>query len=76
MQRLIILLGHPTYSLSVVLLHCWFPAGLGVISRRPEWAAARVADGALLLLLVVTGLVTPFFIRRLFLRRRRFDWVA
>jgi len=67
MQRLIILLGHPTYSLSVVLFALLVSSGIGSYFTKSVEGRAGEAIGrrmvVLLGLLVVTGMVTPFFIR-------------
>ena len=68
MQRLIILLGHPTYSLSVVLFALLVSSGIGsYMTKGVEGSATGPAIGrrmiALLVLLVITGLVTPVMIR-------------
>jgi hypothetical protein len=64
MQRLIFLLGHPTFSLSVVLFGLLISSGIGsFVSGRP--AAARLSSlaprrlGALLVVLALVGIVTP-----------------
>jgi hypothetical protein len=63
MQRLIILLGHPTYSLSVVLFTLLLASGLGAattgrmdVSRR----GITMRFGLLLGVLVLIGMTTPF----------------
>ncbi|MBI3787343.1 MAG: hypothetical protein HY276_03710, partial [Ignavibacteriales bacterium] len=64
MQRLIIFLGHPTYSLSVVLFSLLLSSGLGSYLTRTI-PAADVTKGAylrlsiLLCMLVVFGALTP-----------------
>lgn len=68
MQRLIILLGHPTYSLSVVLFALLVSSGIGsYFTKGVQGRGTGEAIGrrmvVLLVLLVITGLVTPFFIR-------------
>ena len=68
MQRLIILLGHPTYSLSVVLFALLVSSGMGSFLTRgvdgPMLArATRRRMLALLVLLVVIGFLTPPLIR-------------
>lgn len=67
MQRLIVFLGHPTYSLSVVLFTLLLSSGLGsTLTERvgPERLAraGRVRFALLLAVLVVFGLLTPFVI--------------
>jgi predicted membrane-bound spermidine synthase len=68
MQRLIVVLGHPTYALSVVLFSLLLSSGVGsyltdsvVPSRMARSGVARL--GALLVLLVVFGLCTPLLVR-------------
>jgi hypothetical protein len=68
MQRLIIVLGHPTYALSVVLFALLLSSGLGsYLTRGVRPAdAARAGTGrllALLALLVAFGAVTPAIVR-------------
>jgi hypothetical protein len=64
MQRLIIVLGHPSYGLSVVLFALLLSSGLGsllterVVGANLERDGRRVL-GALLAALVVFGLATP-----------------
>ncbi len=70
MQRLVIFLGHPTYSLSVVLFTLLLGSGLGSAttqSIRPERALqkGRVRLACLLAALILFGLVTPYVIRGL-----------
>ncbi|HYE19414.1 MAG TPA: hypothetical protein VEA69_13270, partial [Tepidisphaeraceae bacterium] len=66
MQRLIILLGHPTYSLSVVLFAVLISGGIGsFLTRTVEGDAAKLRSailvrvGWLVLILIITGLMTP-----------------
>lgn len=64
MQRLSLLLGHPTFSLSVVLSGLLVSSGLGSFATRglaPTQFArtARVRLGALVAVLTIVGLVTP-----------------
>jgi len=64
MQRLILLLGHPTFSLSVVLFGLLVSSGLGSFAtRRLETArlawAAPARLGAIVGVLTIIGLVTP-----------------
>jgi hypothetical protein len=62
MQRLVIFLGHPTYSLSVVLFTLLLAGGAGRASTSRLGASGRGARGALAALLgilAVFGLVTP-----------------
>jgi hypothetical protein len=63
MQRLIILLGHPTYSLSVVLFALLVSSGIGSYLTK---GSARIAPRmiALLAILIVTGLITQHEINR------------
>jgi predicted membrane-bound spermidine synthase len=68
MQRLIFLLGHPTFSLSVVLFGLLISSGAGSFaSGRPADAPlsslARRRLGALMLVLVIVGLITPPAVR-------------
>jgi hypothetical protein len=63
-QRLIVVLGHPTYALSVVLFVLLLASGLGsqLTGRLSGDVAARLGPrllAVLLALLAVTGLVTP-----------------
>jgi hypothetical protein len=64
MQRLIIFLGHPTYSLSVVLSTLLLSSGLGsyatgTMNRHGASAAGSALMGILLGLLVLFGSLTP-----------------
>jgi hypothetical protein len=64
MQRLIVLLGHPTYGLSVVLFSLLLGSGLGSsltahITEAGAPAAARLRLGVLVGALVVVGLTMP-----------------
>jgi hypothetical protein len=62
MQRLVIFLGHPTYSLSVVLFTLLLAGGIGSGSTSRFGASDRGARwtlAALLAVLVVFGFVTP-----------------
>jgi hypothetical protein len=64
MQRLIVLLGHPTYGLSVVLFSLLLGSGLGSsltgsVTEAAASSAARLRIGALLIVLAVVGLATP-----------------
>jgi MFS family permease len=68
MQRLTFLLGHPTFSLSVVLFGLLISSGAGsFVSGRP--AAASLAStlprrlGTLVVTLVLVGLATPPVVR-------------
>jgi len=68
MQRLIILLGHPTYSLSVVLFALLVSSGIGSFMTRGVEGGTMGASVirrmlVLLVLLIVTGIITPIFIR-------------
>ena len=70
MQRLILLLGHPTYGLSVVLFSLLLGGGAGSWLTRHVTveAASEVARRRLLLLVIALagiGLVTPFAIAAL-----------
>ncbi len=65
MQRLIVLLGHPTFSLSVVLFGLLISSGTGsFFSGRPSAERLAALAGrrlaALVAVLAVIGLVTPF----------------
>jgi hypothetical protein len=66
-QRLTIFLGHPVYSLSVVLFSLLLSSGIGsVVSGRVPVDRSRPARwvfGALLFVLVVFGAATPSIIR-------------
>jgi hypothetical protein len=67
MQRLIIVLGHPTYGLTVVLFALLLSSGVGssLTGRFDASALQRHAPlilGALLGLLAVFGLVTPWIV--------------
>ena len=66
-QRLTIFLGHPVYSLSVVLFSLLLSSGIGsVVSGRvpvDRAGPARWIFGALLFVLVVFGAATPSIIR-------------
>jgi hypothetical protein len=58
MQRLIILLGHPTYSLSVVLFALLVSSGIGsYLTAGVERVRGRLV--VLLVVLTITGLATP-----------------
>lgn len=64
MQRLILLLGHPTFSLSVVLFGLLIASGLGSFVTERLTAtrlssAARTRMLALIGILTITGLLTP-----------------
>jgi hypothetical protein len=68
MERLIILLGHPTYSLSVVLFALLVSGGIGSFMTRGVEGAALGGSivrrmVVLLVILLVTGLMTPLMIR-------------
>jgi len=68
MQRLIVFLGHPTYSLSVVLFTLLLASGLGsYLTRRiPQLEARRFAlryQGLLLGMLIAFGIFTPYAIQ-------------
>ena len=70
MQRLIVVLGHPTYGLTVVLFSLLLSSGIGsaLTSRiAPEGlgSAGLVRLGGLLGLLVVFGILTPLVGHRL-----------
>jgi hypothetical protein len=65
MQRLIIFLGHPVYSLSVVLFTLLVSSSLGSLSTAADTSARPagspvVSLTVLLVLLIVFGLVTPW----------------
>ncbi|MGB2819897.1 MAG: hypothetical protein WBF17_02875 [Phycisphaerae bacterium] len=64
MQRLIVLLGHPTYGLSVVLLALLLSAGLGSYSTRWAPRAAPLRLLVLLGLLWAFGMWTPSIIQQ------------
>jgi len=63
MQRLIIMLGHPTYSLSVVLFTLLLASGVGSFSTQgidvTSRGAASIRFALLLAVLIVVGLITP-----------------
>jgi hypothetical protein len=64
MQRLIVVLGHPTYGLSVVLFALLLASGIGSylthrVDPRRAAAAGRTRLAVLLALLVAFGAVTP-----------------
>jgi len=68
MQRLIILLGHPTYSLSVVLCTLLLAGGAGSYVTKPlaPHALPRAAAGRFLVLLLVVaacGVALPHLVR-------------
>ena len=68
MQRLIVVLGHPTYGLTVVLFSLLLSSGLGSwwISRRDGWPDPRAGVlrmSALVAVLLVFGLATPTLAR-------------
>jgi hypothetical protein len=68
MQRLIIVLGHPTYALSVVLFSLLLSSGVGsYLTERVDGSQAGrsgvIRLGTLLVLLVVFGAVTPLLVR-------------
>lgn len=68
MQRLIVFLGHPSYSLSVVLFTLLLTSGLGsFVTERVTTNKLKTTGGLLLLALVVslviTGLITPVAIK-------------
>jgi hypothetical protein len=63
MQRLIILLGHPTYSLSVVLFALLVSSGIGsYLTKSAKSITPRMI--ALLAILILTGLITRHEINR------------
>ena len=69
MQRLIIVLGHPTYGLTVVLFALLLSSGAGsfLTGRLDARGAQRYAPallGALLVLLVLFGFGTPWIVTR------------
>ena len=64
MQRLIVLLGHPTYGLSVVLLALLLSAGVGSYSTRWAPRAAPLRLLGLLGVLVAFGMLTPSIIQQ------------
>jgi MFS family permease len=67
MQRLILLLGHPTFSLSVVLFGLLIASGLGSFATErvtpPLSSIARARLITLIGILVVVGLLTPLAAR-------------
>jgi hypothetical protein len=68
MQRLIVMLGHPTYGLTVVLFSLLLSGGVGSWSTHHVEAAGAGRAGlvrlvALLVLLIAFGLATPWLIR-------------
>jgi len=68
MQRLIILLGHPTYSLSVVLFSLLLSSGAGSYLTRKVTPGATLGPPAWMLfvlvgILVIFGLVSPGVVR-------------
>jgi hypothetical protein len=68
MQRLILLLGHPTFSLSVVLFSLLIASGLGSFATERVTSidlstVARTRLITLIGILIVVGLVTPFATR-------------
>ncbi len=70
MQRLIVVLGHPTYGLTVVLFALLLSGGLGswLTNRVPAERAAEAGKGrlmVLLVLLVIFGWLTPAVADRL-----------
>jgi hypothetical protein len=70
MQRLIVVLGHPTYGLTVVLFSLLLSSGVGSaltsrIAPSSIGPAGLVRLGGLLGLLVVFGLLTPLITHRL-----------
>jgi len=70
MQRLIVVLGHPTYGLTVVLFALLLSGGLGswLTNRVPAERAAesgKLRLGVLLVLLIIFGWLTPAVADRL-----------
>jgi hypothetical protein len=68
MQRLIVVLGHPTYGLSVVLFTLLLSSGLGSyltrrVTERTLARAGRIRLAVLLLVLAATGVLLPFVAR-------------
>jgi hypothetical protein len=68
MQRLIVMLGHPTYGLSVVLFTLLLASGTGsYFTRRIQPARLAVSGqirlGLLIAVLVLTGLALPYVTR-------------
>jgi hypothetical protein len=68
MQRLIIVLGHPTYGLSVVLFALLISSGLGSYLTRGVTSASahragRLRLSALIVVLTVFGVMTPIVAR-------------
>ena len=70
MQRLIVVLGHPTYGLSVVLLALLLGSGVGSfltrgVSDANVGSSSRIRLAALLGALVVLGIVLPLVLTQL-----------
>jgi hypothetical protein len=70
MQRLIVVLGHPTYGLTVVLFSLLLSSGIGSaltsrIAPGNVGPAGLVRLGSLLGLLIVFGLITPLLTHRI-----------
>ena len=68
LQRLTIFLGHPAYSLSVVLFALLVSSGLGSLSTAPVRgdiaAVLRWRMGLLIAVLIAFGLLTPVVVRQ------------
>jgi hypothetical protein len=64
LQRLTIFLGHPAYSLSVVLFSLLLSSGAGSLSTGRSMATARARLAITVAILVAFGLVTPMVIRQ------------
>jgi hypothetical protein len=69
MQRLMVFLGHPTYALSVVLFSLLLTSGLGsfcahVLMQRLAPRSLRLVFVALLAVVFVVGLASPFLMHR------------
>ena len=66
MQRLIVFLGHPSYSLSVVLFSLLISSGVGSFSTQKiaeSKGGATKAVATLLVLLLMSGMVTPYIMK-------------
>ncbi|MDQ3213734.1 MAG: hypothetical protein M3Q85_13725, partial [Acidobacteriota bacterium] len=68
-QRLAIFLGHPVYSLSVVLFSLLLASGIGSLSTaRMDWRSstrpAVLRLGVLIVVLLAFGALTPIFVRQ------------
>ena len=69
MQRLIVVLGHPTYGLTVVLFSLLLSSGVGsfltggVAAARARGAPGRSVSSLLVAVLAATGSLTPMVVR-------------